>query len=170
MKTFTIDNTHSEVGFRIKHLMITNVRGNFKTFNGSMTGDLENMNISASVTVNSIETNNSDRNNHLISSDFFDSANHPVINFTAQNQNIKNGTIIGNLTIKGVTKEVKFSLDYSGPSQDPYGNTKHGLELWASINRNDFGLSWNAALETGGVLLSERVDLIIDVQVIETEQ
>jgi polyisoprenoid-binding protein YceI len=128
------------------------------------------MNISASVSVDSINTNNTDRDNHLKSSDFFDSSSYPVINFVAQNQNINNRTIIGNLTIKGITKEVKFSFEYSGPSQDPYGNVKHGLELWASINRNDFGLSWNAALETGGVLVSERVDLLIDIQVIETEQ
>ena len=163
MKRMTIDNTHSEIGFKVRHLMISTVKGNFNTFSG---GIQEDGNVFVSINVGSINTGNVDRDNHLKSADFFNSEEYPTINFGGK-MSEDMSTITGEITIKGITKEVKLNTEYNGMGVDPWGNTKHGWEITGSINRNDFGLTWNAPLETGGVLLSEEVKLSIDVQMVE---
>jgi polyisoprenoid-binding protein YceI len=165
MKKMTIDYAHSEIGFKVKHLMISTVRGKFGSFGGEIneTGELN-----FSINVESINTNNSDRDAHLKSSDFFDVENYPKITFAAKNFDIKSGHISGEITIKGITKEIIMTSEYNGVSVDPWGNKKHGLEVTGKINRSDFGLTWNAPLETGGVLISDEVTFNIDIQLLES--
>ena len=165
MKKMTIDYAHSEIGFKVKHLMISTVRGNFGAFTGEIS---ENGELNFSLEVDSINTNNSDRDNHLKGSDFFDVENHPRITFVAKNVDITSGLVAGELTIKGITKELIMTSEYNGVSIDPWGNTKHGLEVTGKINRSDFGLTWNAPLETGGVLVSDEVTFNIDLQLLES--
>lgn len=165
MKKMTIDYTHSEIGFKVKHLMISTVRGNFGAFTGEIS---ENGELSFSLEVDSINTNNSDRDAHLKGSDFFDVENYPRVTFTAKNVDITSGLVAGELTIKGITKELIMTSEYNGVSVDPWGNTKHGLEITGKINRSDFGLTWNAPLETGGVLVSDEVTFNIDLQLMES--
>jgi polyisoprenoid-binding protein YceI len=164
MNKMIIDYTHSEIGFKVKHLMISTVRGNFGTFGGEIN---ENGDLTFSLEVDSINTNNSDRDNHLKNTDFFDVENHPRITFVANNVDITSGLIAGELTIKGITKELIMTSEYNGVSVDPWGNTKHGLEITGKVNRSDFGLTWNAPLETGGVLVSDEVIFNIDLQLLE---
>jgi polyisoprenoid-binding protein YceI len=166
MKKMTIDNTHSEIGFKVKHLMISTVKGNFGTFSG---GVEEDGNVSVSMNVNSINTSYEDRDSHLKSADFFNSEEFPTIDFSGKMSEDMN-TITGEITIKGITKEVTLNTEYNGMSVDPWGNTKHGWEITGTINRNDFGLVWNAPLETGGVLVGEEVKLIMDIQMMEVQE
>jgi len=163
MKKMIIDQAHSEIGFKVKHLMISTVKGNIGTFSGGVD---EDGTVNVSMNLNSINTGNLDRDNHLKSADFFNVEEYPVMTF--------NGTmtedmtsVVGEITIKGVTKQITLDVDYNGTSVDPWGNTKHGWEMTGSINRSDFGLTWNAPLETGGVLVSEEVKLNIDLQMME---
>ena len=163
MKRLTIDNAHSEIGFKVKHLMISTVKGNFTTFSG---GIQEDGSVFVSMNVDSINTGNVDRDNHLKAADFFNSEEYPTIQFDGKiSEDMQ--TITGNITIKGITKEVVLNTEYNGMSVDPWGNTKHGWEITGSINRSDFGLTWNAPLETGGVLVSEEVKLSMDIQMME---
>ena len=163
MKKMIIDQAHSEIGFKVKHLMISTVKGNFNTISG---GVEENGSVSVSMNINSIDTGNVDRDNHLKSADFFNSEEFPTIDFAGKMSEDMN-TVTGEITIKGITKEVALDVDYNGMSVDPWGNTKHGWEISGSINRGDFGLTWNAPLETGGVLVSEEVKLNLDIQMME---
>ena len=165
-----IDASHSEVGFKVKHLMISTVKGSFTTVMGTAEGELDNLNISVTIDPTSINTNDDNRDGHLKGADFFDVENFPSIDFVANNVNVNNGAITGEMTIKGVTKEVTLALDYNGKGVDPWGNVKHGFEISGKINRNDFGLTWNAALEAGGVLVSEEVALTIDIQAVEVAE
>jgi len=165
-----IDSSHSEVGFKVKHLMISAVKGSFTTVMGTAEGELDNLNISVTIDPTSINTNDENRDGHLKGADFFDVENFPSIDFVANNVNVNNGAITGEMTIKGVTKEVTLALDYNGKGVDPWGNVKHGFEISGKINRNDFGLTWNAALEAGGVLVSEEVALTIDIQAVEVAE
>ena len=159
----TIDSAHSEIGFKVKHLMISTVKGNFTTYSGAIQ---EDGTLSVSMNVGSVNTGNVDRDNHLKSEDFFNSEEFPTIQFGGKISEDMT-TITGNITIKGVTKEITLDTEYNGVSVDPWGNTKHGWEITGSINRNDFGLVWNAPLETGGVLVSEEVKLSMDIQMAE---
>jgi polyisoprenoid-binding protein YceI len=165
-----IDASHSEVGFKVKHLMISTVKGSFTTVMGTAEGELDNLNISVTIDPTSINTNDENRDGHLKGADFFDVENFPSIDFIANNVNVNNGAITGEMTIKGVTKEVTLALDYNGKGVDPWGNVKHGFEISGKINRNDFGLTWNAALDAGGVLVSEEVALTIDIQAVEVAE
>ncbi len=165
-----IDASHSEVGFKVKHLMISAVKGSFTTVMGTAEGELDNLNISVTIDPTSINTNDENRDGHLKGADFFDVENFPSIDFVANNVNVNNGVITGEMTIKGITKEVTLALDYNGKGVDPWGNVKHGFEISGKINRTDFGLTWNAALEAGGVLVSEEVTLTIDVQAVEVAE
>jgi len=167
MKKMMIDNAHSEIGFKVKHLMISTVKGNFQTFSGGMD---ENGKLTVSMNVNSINTGSVDRDNHLKAADFFNVDETPTIDFTATVNDIASESIEGEITIKGITNPIKLSSQYNGTSVDPWGNTKHGWEIIGSINRNDFGLVWNAPLETGGVLVSDEVKLNIDVQMMEVNE
>jgi len=171
---YTIDTAHSRVGFVARHAMVTKVRGAFNEWEGSATIDGENpANSSARVTIQarSIDTRNKQRDEHLRSNDFLDMNTHPAITFvsTAVEQ-IDDSTyrMMGDLTIRGVTKPVNITFEYVGTAVDPYGNRRVGLEGSVVINRKDFGVTWNAALEGGGVLVSEKITLEIEVSAIRT--
>lgn len=170
---WAIDPTHSEIGFKVKHMMFTNVSGKFDTYEASVTTEEDNFttaNIEFSADINSIDTRNADRDGHLKSADFFDAENHPKLTFKASSlSKLEDGNyeIAGDLTIKGVTKFVKLPAEFSGLMTDPWGNTKAGLNIYGKINRKDWGLNWNSALETGGVLVGEEVKLEIELQLLK---
>lgn len=171
MKKWTIDPTHSEVGFKVKHMMFTNVKGLFNDYSADIdfNDDLKEANLQFEAKINSIFTNNADRDNHLKSADFFDAEQYPTLNFKSTNiqGNGNEYEITGDLTIKGITKPVTLNAEFSGLMTDPWGNTKVGLNLDGKINRKDFGLTYNAALETGGVLVGEDVKLNAEIQLVE---
>lgn len=160
---WSLDTAHSELNFKVKHLMISNVKGSFKDFSVEILGeDFATSKVNAQVKTTSIFTNNEDRDNHLRSADFFDVENFPEMKFEGTSLTKKSDdefTLVGNLTIKDVTKEVALAVDFGGVSKDPWGNEKLGFSVKGKINRKDFGLNWNAALETGGVLVSEEVKI-----------
>jgi polyisoprenoid-binding protein YceI len=170
---YNLDPTHSEVGFRIKHMMFTNVSGKFNDFNVSLSTEGEDF-TTASVrfeaAVSSIDTNNTDRDNHLKSADFFDADNYPKMIFESKKINANSDgtyTLSGDLTIKEVTRPAELKVEYSGFLKDPWGNTKIAVSVEAKINRKDFGLTWNAALETGGVLVGEDVKILAELQFVK---
>jgi polyisoprenoid-binding protein YceI len=171
--TWALDPTHSEVGFKVKHMMFTNVSGKFNNYDVTVSNeddDFSTSNIEFSADINSIDTNNVDRDNHLKSADFFDGDNFPKMTFKSTSVEKKSDndfSISGDLTIKNITKAVTLNAEYSGLMKDPWGNTKAGLSIETKINRKDFGLTWNAALETGGVLVGEDVRIIAEVQIVK---
>lgn len=165
---WSLDPAHSEITFKVKHMMFTNVSGKFDTFSGEIESDGENFNgakIEFKGDASSINTGNADRDNHLRSGDFFDVAQFPELTFNATSFDTK--TLTGNLTLHGVTKPITLEVDFGGIAQDPWGNTKLGLSATGKINRKDFGLGWNAALEAGGVLVGEEVKLHIELQFVK---
>jgi len=170
---WAIDPTHSEIGFKVKHMMFTNVSGKFTQFEATIENEddaFETSKIDFSADVNSVDTANSDRDNHLRSADFFDVENFAKLTFKStaiQKTNEGLYQINGDLTIKDVTKNIALEAEYSGLMKDPWGNTKIGLSLNGKINRKDFGLTWNAALETGGVLVGEDIKLAAEVQFVK---
>lgn len=170
---WALDPTHSEVGFKVKHLMFTNVSGNFKTFTASAEtegDDFTNAKIEFSADVESVHTNNEQRDQHLKSADFFDAASFPKMSFAA-NKFVAKGDgeyeLTGNLTMHGVTHPVKLTAEFGGIVKDPWGNIKAGFSLNGKINRKDFGLNWNAVLETGGVMVSEEVKIHAEIQLVK---
>ena len=169
---YTIDASHTRLGFSARHAMVTTVRGQFGEFEGTAHVDTANpANSSVNVTIQtaSIDTRSEDRDGHLKSADFFDVENNPTITFksTKVERDGDDWNITGDLTIKDVTKSVTIPFEHTGSAQDPFGNTRIGFEGSTSINRKDFGLTWNAALETGGVLVSEKVKLDFDISAIK---
>jgi len=170
--TWNLDPTHSELQFKVKHLMITTVTGSLNVINATLTSesdDFENAAVSFEAETASINTGNKDRDNHLTSADFFDAESFPKISFTSTSF-AKDGSdyvLAGDLTVKGTTKPVKLNIEFGGIATDPWGNTKAGFTLTGKINRTDFGLSWNAALETGGVMVSEEVKLAGELQFVK---
>lgn len=171
---YTLDPTHSRIGFSARHAMVTKVRGSFNEFEGSGYFDVENpanSKLRLTIQAASIDTRNADRDGHLKSNDFFDMETYPEITFasTAVEQvDPESYRVTGDLTIKGVTKPVTVDFEYSGSAVDPYGNTRIGLEGKTTVNRKDWGVNWNTALDTGGVLVSEKVTLEFDVSAIRT--
>ena len=171
--TWTLDDTHTRLGFVTRHAMITKVRGSFNDFTGTVTVPAEGIqSASAEVTINasSIDTRNADRDGHLKSNDFFDMENHPQITFTSTKieGNGSGGVdVTGDLTIKGTTKSITIPFEFEGTATDPFGNQRAGFEGTTTIKRSDFDLTWNATLETGGVLVSEKVTLEIEVSAIK---
>ncbi len=171
---WVLEPSHSELQFKIKHLMISTVTGSFNKFSGSVTteGDnLETANIKFSADVDSISTNNEQRDGHLKSSDFFDVAQYPAINFESTSLKKQSGddyTVTGNLTMHGVTKEVSLNVEHGGVAKDPWGNVRTGFTVSGKINRKDFGLNWNAMTEAGGVLVSEDVKIEASVQFVQS--
>lgn len=170
---WTIDPAHSEITFRVKHMMVSNVSGNFETFEGTFEtegDDFKNAKISFTADIDSIDTRNADRDAHLKSADFFNAEQFPKMTFEATDSS-KVGedafTLSGNLTIRDVTQPVTLKGEFGGIGQDPWGNTKAGLTLNGKFNRSDFGLTWNAALETGGVLVSDEVRVHAEVQLLK---
>ena len=171
--TWSLDPTHTRLGFVTRHAMITKVRGAFNDFTGTVTVPAEGIEgAKAEVTINasSIDTRNADRDGHLKSNDFFDMENHPEITFTST-KIAPNGSggvdVTGDLTIKGTTKSVDFKVEETGVAEDPFGNTRLGFEAKTSINRTDFGIDFNAPLKTGGVLVSEEIKIELEVSAIK---
>ncbi|HEU4466966.1 MAG TPA: YceI family protein [Agromyces sp.] len=166
--TWNIDPTHSEVGFSIRHLMISKVKGKFERFDATFVTaeDPLQSRVTASAEVASITTNEPNRDAHLRTGDFFAADQFPTIDFVSTGVRVEKGEfkVDGELTLRGVTKPVTFDFDFGGFGGDPYGNYKAGATAKTVINREDFGLSYNAALETGGVLLGEQVTITLELQ------
>lgn len=165
-----LDPAHSEIQFKVKHMMIANVTGQFNSFTSEVNSendDFNPANVSFKADVATIDTNNNNRDNHLKSADFFDVDNFTYITFNSNNYDATSGKLSGDLTIKDVTKSVNLNVDFHGTNKDPYGNLKAGFSIEGKINRTDFGLNWNAALEAGGVLVSEDVKIIAELQFIK---
>ena len=167
--TYTIDASHSRVGFSARHAMVTKVRGSFNDYTGSAVVADSAATISIEINAGSVDTRSADRDGHLQSPDFFDVANFPKITFTStsvKDLGSEKLSVEGNLTIKDVTKPITIEFEYSGTATDPFGNSRYGFEGAAEINRKDFGLVWNAALETGGILVSENIKLEFEISTI----
>jgi polyisoprenoid-binding protein YceI len=170
---WAIDPAHSEVSFKVKHLMITNVKGVFKDFSASVTttsGNFTTSDIEFSLNPASVDTGAPDRDTHLKSADFFDVENFSRLSFSgkvAEKETDGNYVLAGDLTIKDVTKPVKLNVEFGGVMKDPWGNEKAGYTLTGKINRKDWGLHWNAALEAGGVLVSDDVSISCDIQLVK---
>ncbi|MGP8215486.1 MAG: YceI family protein [Bacteroidia bacterium] len=168
---WAIDPMHSEVQFKVKHLMISSVTGSFIKFNGTVTSQSENFEeaeVIFSLDVNSIFTNQEMRDTHLKSNDFLEAARYPTIDFKSTSfKKIKNKEYLltGNLTIKGITKEVEMKVEFGGVAQDSHGNLKAGFEVTGIVNRKDFGVSYNPANDSGGITLSDEIRLIANIQV-----
>lgn len=167
---WTIDRYHSEIGFSVKHLMIATVRGKFESFTADVTADaadFSDASIRFSAEVASINTGIEARDNHLRSEDFFAAEQHPELSFHSTSIAAKgDGTlaVTGDLTMRGVTKTVTFTAEFGGTMVDPYGATKAGFDITGKISRSEFGLTWNAATEAGGVVVSDEVKLSMSVQ------
>jgi polyisoprenoid-binding protein YceI len=172
---WVIDKVHSHVGFSVKHVMVSTVRGQFKNFDGTIALDAEDFarsKFSGTIDVASVDTGNADRDQHLRTNDFFDVPNHPQIKFQSTRIEPKSAgefVVHGDLTIRGVTKPVALEVEYSGTAKSPYGKTVAGFSASTSINRKDFGVSFNAVLETGGVAVSEKVKIEIEVEAMRSE-
>ena len=166
--TWVLDPSHSEVGFSVRHMMISKVRGTFGVKSATLYAPENPLQarVEASVDVTSLDTNDQNRDGHLRSADFFDTENHPTMEFRSTGVRVDDGDLLvdGDLTIRGVTKPVTFDFDFGGFGADPYGNYKAGATAKTVINREDFGLTWNAALETGGVLVGKDVTIELDLQ------
>ena len=169
---WAIDPAHTEVQFKVKHLVISTVTGSFKEFNGevfSENDDFDGADVNFTIQTNSVETNNADRDAHLKSDDFFSAEKYPEINFSGRlTHDGGDYELTGDLTIRDVTKKVTLDVDYNGKVKDPWGNTKAGFELTGKLNRKDFGLTWNTFTEAGGVLVGEEVKLVINAQLATT--
>ena len=166
-----IDPTHSEVSFKVKHLVISTVTGYFRKFEGAAEVSSEDFNgatVAFTADIDSIDTNQSDRDGHLKSGDFFDAANHPKLSF--EGKIVNNGddySLVGSLTMRGTTKAVELDVTFGGSVADPYGQTKAGFEIEGKVNRKDFGLSWSAITEAGSVVVSDQVRLVLSVQLVK---
>ncbi|AGF72198.1 YceI family protein [Corynebacterium halotolerans] len=166
--TYVLDPSHTEIGFVARHAMVTKVRGSFEDFEAKIVIDTENPeNASATATIKtvSVNTRNEDRDVHVRGGDFFDTENFPEMTFNATSfdiQDDKEGTVTGDLTLKGVTKPVTLDVEIAGVEEDPFGNTRVGFEASTKINRKDFGIDFQAPLGSGGVLVSEEIKIQID--------
>lgn len=170
--TWTVDAGHSNISFTARHLMVAKVRGRFTDFAGTLTiaDDPLQSSVQAVVQTASVSTHDDGRDGHLRSADFFDTDNFPEMTLVSTGITPKGSDYVlhTDLTIKGVTKPVDFALEFEGVATDPWGNTKAGFEAEAEINRKDWGLEWNVALEGGGVLVSDKVKITLDVQLLKT--
>ena len=172
---WNIDPVHSVVEFKVRHMMISNARGQFSKVSGVLALDEahpENSHVEASIEVDSLDTRDAQRDAHLKAADFFDAAQYPTITFRSTSVKAANGggTVDGELTIHGVTRTV--TLDVEGPTapgKDPWGHTRIGAQATTKISRKEFGLTWNAALETGGVLIGDEVTITVDIQFVKAE-
>lgn len=174
MTHWKIDESHSEIGFKVKHLMITNVTGYFTNFSGSIqtaSDDFHDATISFEASTDSINTQNAQRDEHLRNGDFFDAAQFPTINFISKK--VKKITeeqykLLGDLTIKGQTHPIELEVTRNGAVVDPYGQQKEGFALKGRLHRTDYGLRWNATTEAGGIVLSDEVKLNMEIQLIKS--
>lgn len=170
---WVLDPVHSELTFKVRHLMITNVKGEFRNFNVSAESngtDFSNAKFLVDIDADSINTNNADRDAHLKSADFFDTGNHKKITFESTQLNKlddDNYQLKGILSIRGTSKEIVLDVDFGGFIKDPYGNEKAGFSVSGKFNRSDWGLNWNSALETGGVMVSDEVRVNAEIQIVK---
>lgn len=173
MATWTIDNAHSEIGFKVKHLVISTVSGKFTSFEGKLVGDptdFTKAKISFSADIDSITTGNEQRDGHLKSADFFDAANHPKLTFVSSsiiNKDENEFKVTGDLLIRGVTKPVTLNVEFGGTVVNPYGQNVAGFEVTGKINRKEFGLNWSALTEAGGLVVSDEVKLVINAELVK---
>ncbi len=174
---WSIDQTHSEIAFKVRHLMIAHIRGRFETFDASVytTGkNFATAQVDLWIDASSIVTGDAKRDEHLRGVDFFDVKNHKQITFTSNSVEKRNSEgayeLWGKLTMRGISKEIKLNVEFGGISKDPWGNEKAGFTVSGKINRNDWGLTWNAAIESGGLLVSEEVMISCDVELINKGQ
>ena len=170
--TYTIDKEHTVIGFVTKHAMVTKVRGNFGEFEGTINvaENIADSTAEATIKADSISTGNEDRDGHVKNEDFFNVEEYPELSFTTTNVNVDedgNGTVTGDLTIKGTTKSVDLDVEDVATAEDPFGNTRLGFEATTKINRKDFGIDFNAPLKTGGVLVSEEIKIELEVSAIK---
>ncbi|GGY80452.1 YceI family protein [Streptomyces nitrosporeus] len=171
--TYTIDPAHSSIGFTVRHAMVTNVRGSFGEHEGTLVldgSDPANSSASIDVRIASVDTGIADRDGHLVSGDFFDAEKFPLMSFRSTRAEQLGGDsyrITGDLTIKDVTRPLSIDLEFNGSATDVYGNERVGFEGGTEILRSDWGLTWNAALETGGVMVSDKVKLNFDISAIK---
>ncbi|WP_411284678.1 YceI family protein [Lapillicoccus sp.] len=169
---YTIDPSHTRLGFSARHAMVTTVRGAFPEFTGTAHVDAADpaaSTVALSISVASVDTGSADRNGHLVSGDFFDVETHPTLTFTSTKVEREGDdwAITGDLVIKGTSRPVTIDFEFTGTATDPFGNQRAGFEGSTTINRKDWGLTWNAALETGGVLVSEKIKLEFDISAIK---
>jgi polyisoprenoid-binding protein YceI len=171
--SWMIDPSHTRVQFSARHMMIATVRGEFKDFGGSVEFDAskpEATTVAVEIKTASVDSKDPKRDGHLVSPDFFDSAKFPVMSFKSTRvENVKGerARLIGDLTIKDVTREVALDVDFHGTAKAPWGTTSAGFEAKGKLNRKDFGLVWNVALETGGVLVGEDINITIDAEIVK---
>jgi len=171
--SWKIDSAHSEVNFSVRHMMISNARGRFERFTGTVDFNEQNpaaSSVSVAIETDSINTRDPQRDGHLRSPDFFNSAEFPLITFVGKRIEVvdaNHGKIFGDLTIRGVSHEVVLDTEFNGISKSPYGNTSAGFSATTTINRKDWGLVWNVALETGGLLVGEDIKIAIDLEIIK---
>ena len=168
---WVLDPTHSELLFKVKHLMISNVKGEFRKFSAEIDGeDFTKSPIHATIESASVFTNDDNRDGHLKGADFFDVEKFPEISFSSKSFkkiDESNYQLTGSLTLKGISKELTLEVEFGGVNKDPWGNEKAGFTVSGKINRKDWGLTWNAALETGGVLVSEEVKITAELQFVK---
>lgn len=173
-QTWSVDPAHSHLTFKVRHMMLARVRGEFERWSAAVTldtGALASSSVEATVEVASLNTNQADRDNHLRSADFFDAATFPTMRFVsgAVRVNGDDVEVDGHLTIRDQTHPITLTLEHTGQGTDPWGNARVGFVGGVSINRKDFGLTWNQALETGGVLVGEKVEIELDVQLVRAK-
>lgn len=170
-KIWNIDATHSEVQFKVKHLVISTVTGSFKKFDGSLetvNDSFDGAKAKFSLETNSIDTNVADRDAHLKSADFFDAQNYPNLTFEGElKKSGNNYKLVGNLTVKDISKPIELAIEPGGTMVDGYGQNKAGFEINGEINRKDFGLTWSMVTEAGGIVVGDQVKLHLNVQVVE---
>jgi len=172
---WVIDPTHSEVAFKVKHLMISNVKGNFSEFEVNVLtdgNDFSNAGINVSINTASVSTGVADRDAHLKSPDFFDSANFSTMTFVSKSLTGSGDEykLEGDLTIRGISNPVSLNVEFGGLMADPWGNVKAGFNIDGKINRKDWGLTWNAALEAGGVLVADEVRITAEIELLKVKE
>ena len=173
MSTWIIDTAHTEIGFKVKHLVISTVSGKFTKFEGKLEGDpadFSNAQITFTADIDSITTGNEQRDGHLKSADFFDAANHPKLSFKSTaivGKGDNEYKVTGDLTIRNTTKPISLNVEFGGVQNDLYGQTVAGFEITGKINRQEYGLSWSAVTEAGGIVVADDVKLIINAELVK---
>ncbi|MBU1097931.1 MAG: YceI family protein [Bacteroidetes bacterium] len=172
---WTFDQAHSNVNFTVTHMIISEVDGNFRSFDGKVVSDgdnFENAKIEFNVDINSINTDNEKRDQHLKSDDFFNAEKFPKMLFKSKSlkkESGKNWKMVGDLTIRDVTKEITLDVKFNGTIKDPWGNTRAGFKLTGELDRFDYNLKWNSALETGGLVVSKEVEITANIELIQSK-
>lgn len=169
LASYSIDSVHSSVNFAVRHMVVAKTRGQFKKFSGTFAfdpADLANSHVSVTIDAASIDTGDAQRDGHLRAADFLDVENHKEITFKSKRIEGSGSElrVVGDLTIRGVSREVTLDVEHHGGGKDPWGNERIGFSAKTAINRKDFGLTWNQTLETGGLLVGEKVEIEIDVE------